>query len=144
MGVLPARGFTLIEVLIVLCLLSLAAFSLLELQLRSLNATQQSALHGVAMQLAVDLAERLRAAAPPDAAEKAEWQARVAAALPSGRLLVCEDAMPWDDAAGAYRWACTGAPGPLVVKLGWRGAAGASTQDVPQPSVVIVVAPAQP
>jgi type IV pilus assembly protein PilV len=138
-----ARGFTLIEVLVVLCLLSLAALSLLELQWRSLNATQQSALHGMAMQLAVDMAERLRAGAAPDAAEQAAWQAGVAAALPAGRALVCEDAAPWDEAAGAYRWACSGGepPGPQVVKLGWRSAADGV---VSHPTVVIVVAPAQP
>lgn len=137
-----ARGFTLIEVLIVLCLLSLAALSLLELQWRSLHVTRQSALHGVAMQLAVDMAERLRAGAAPDAAEQAAWQAEVAAALPAGRALICQDAAPWDEAAGAYRWACSGeAAGPQVVKLGWRGAAGGA---VPHPGVVIVVAPAQP
>ena len=137
-----ARGFTLIEVLIVLCLMSLGALSLLELQWRSLHATRQSALHGAAMQLAVDMAERLRAGAAPDAAEQAAWQARVAAALPAGRALICQDASPWDEAAGAYRWACGGEPpGPQVVKLGWRsGADGA----VPHPGVVIVVAPAQP
>jgi type IV pilus assembly protein PilV len=137
-----ARGFTLIEVLIVLCLLSLAALSLLELQWRSLHATRQSALHGVAMQLAVDMAERLRAGAALDAAEQAAWQAQVATALPAGRALICRDAAPWDEAAGAYRWPCSGEPsGPQVVKLGWRSAAGDA---VPHPSVVIVVAPAQP
>ena len=139
-----ARGFTLIEVLIVLCLLSLGALSLLELQWRSLHAARQSALHGVAMQLAVDMAERLRAGAAPDAAEQAAWQAQVAAALPAGRALVCQDAAPWDEAVGAYRWACGGEPdGPRVVKLGWRGA-GTGNGDVPQPSVVVVVAPARP
>lgn len=138
----PARGFSLTEVLIVLCLLSLAALSLLELQWRSLNATQQSALHGVAMQLAVDMAERLRAGAMPDAAEQEAWQARVAAALPAGRALICQDAAPWDAAAGAYRWECTGAapPGPQVVKVGWRSAADGVA---PHPAVVIVVAPSQ-
>jgi type IV pilus assembly protein PilV len=137
-----ARGFTLIEVLIVLCLLSLGALSLLELQWRSLHATRQSALHGVAMQLAVDMAERLRAGAAPDAAEQAAWQAQVAAALPAGRALICQDAAPWDEAAGAYRWPCSGeASAPQVVKLGWRNAADGA---VPHPGVVIVVAPAQP
>lgn len=137
-----ARGFTLIEVLIVLCLLSLGALSLLELQWRSLHATRQSALHGVAMQLAVDMAERLRAGAAPDADEQAAWQAQVAAALPAGRALICQDAAPWDDAAGAYRWACGGEPsGPQVVKLGWRSGANGA---VPYPTVVIVVAPVQP
>jgi type IV pilus assembly protein PilV len=137
-----ARGFTLIEVLIVLCLLSLGALSLLELQWRSLHATRQAALHGAAMQLAVDMAERLRAGAAPDAAEQAAWQAQVGAALPAGRALICQDAAPWDEAAGAYRWDCDGEPpGPQVVKLGWRsGASGA----VPYPGVVIVVAPGQP
>lgn len=137
-----ARGFTLIEVLIVLCLLSLAALSLLELQWRSLHATRQSALHGVAMQLAVDMAERLRAGTAPDAVEQAAWQAQVAAALPAGRALICQDAAPWDEAAGAYRWACSGEPsGPLVIKLGWRSAADGAAL---HPGVVIVVAPAQP
>ena len=136
-----ARGFTLVEVLIALCLLSLAALSLLALQWRSLNTTQQSALHGVAMQLAVDMADALRAAERPDPAQEAAWQARAAAALPAGRAVICRDAAPWNEAAGAYRWDCAGEHGPQVVKLGWRTAGDGAPA---APTVVVVVAPAQP
>lgn len=137
MGNLPARGFTLIEVLVALCLLSMAALSIVGLQWRSLDATHQSALHGMALQLAADLADELRAGATPDVTAAL---AR-AALLPGGRAVICCDPSPWDDAAGAYRWACGGAPGALVVKVGWREG-GAAAPAAPQ--VLVVVAPALP
>ena len=137
---LPARGFTLIEVLVALCLLSLAALAIVNLQWRSLHATYQSALQRTAMQLTVDIADELRAGAAPDAAAQAAWAGRAAALLPGGRALVCRDPSPWDAAAGAYRWACEPAAGPLQVKVAWQdgGAAAAA------PLVVVPVAPVLP
>ena len=135
MGNLAARGFTLIEVLVALCLLSMAALSIVGLQWRSLDATHQSALHGMALQLAADLADELRAGVTPDISAAL---AR-ATLLPGRRAVICRDPSPWDDAAGAYRWDCGGAPGPLVVKVGWlEGGASAA------PQVLVVVAPALP
>jgi type IV pilus assembly protein PilV len=140
LGRLSARGFTLIEVLVALCLLSLAALGIINLQWRSLHATYQSALHRTAMQLATDIADELRAGTAPDAPAQAAWRDRAAAALPGGRAVVCRDPSPWDDAAGAYRWACEPAAGPLLVKMAWQE--GGSALAAPQ--LVVPVAPVQP
>lgn len=137
---LSARGFTLIEVLVALCLLSLASLGIVSLQWRSLQATHQSSLHRTAMQLAVDIADELRAGTMPDAPTQAGWTARAAAALPGGRAVICRDSLPWNDAAGAYRWTCEPAAGPLLVKVAWQE--GGSAPAAPQ--LVLPVAPAQP
>lgn len=47
-------------------------------------------------------------------------------ALPGGRVRICRDATPWDNAAGAFQWACSapeasGNNAPLVIKIGWDG-----------------------
>lgn len=43
--------------------------------------------------------------------------------FPGGRIAVCRDDAPWDDALGRYRWACTDAAGaPALIKIGWHGA----------------------
>ena len=135
---LSAHGFTLIEVLVALCLLSLAALCIVGLQWRSLHATYQSALHRSAMQFASDLADELRAGAAADAAQSASTD-RAAAILPGGRAMVCRDPSPWDEAANAYRWTCEPGAGPLLVKVGWQeGSAPAA------PQIVLPVRPVQP
>ena len=137
---LSARGFTLIEVLLALCLLSLAALGIANLQWRALEATHQSALHRKAMQFATDIADELRAGTVPDAPAQAAWQDRASAALPGGRAVVCRDASPWNDAAGAVRWDCSTVAGPLLVKLGWQEGGRAPAA----PRLVLPVAPVQP
>lgn len=137
---LSVRGFTLIEVLVALCLLSLASLGIVNLQWRSLHATHQSALHRIAMQLAADIADELRAGAPPDAPAQAGWAVRAAAVLPKGQAVVCRDPLPWDDVAGAYRWPCDPAAGPLVVKIAWQE--GGNPPAAPQ--LVLPVAPVLP
>lgn len=140
LGRLSLRGFTLIEVMLALCLLSMAAISLAGLQWRSLHAAHQSALHRAAMQLAADIADEVRAGAVPDAAAQAAWMGRAAAMLPGGWAVVCRDPSPWNDAAGAFRWACEGAAGPLLVKVAWRQGGGTPAA----PLLVAPVAPAMP
>lgn len=135
-----ARGYTLIEVLLALCLLSLAALSIVNLQWRSLDTTHQSALHRKAMQFAADIADELRAGTVPDAPAQAVWQERAGAALPGGRAVVCRDPSPWNDTAGALRWACAPTAGPLLVKLGWQEGGSAPAA----PRLVLPVAPVQP
>jgi type IV pilus assembly protein PilV len=51
-----------------------------------------------------------------------EWMRRMKDVLPEARAVVCRDATPWDSAANAYRWDCSGAGAdvPLVVKIGWQ------------------------
>jgi type IV pilus assembly protein PilV len=145
MGNLSARGFTLIEVLIVLCLLSLQAIGIIDLQWRSLRAARESALQSAAMQLAADMADGLRAAPagsdPMAAPGFDDWQAGVATALPGGRAIICHDAAPWDEAAGAYRWDCGDSAGPLVIKIGWNDSGGATAPASPR--LVLTVAPAR-
>ena len=141
MGNLSARGFTLLEVLVALCLLSLAALSIVALQWRSLGATHQSALQGVAMQLAADMADGLRADAASTALDHSAWLTRVGGSLPGGRAVLCRDAAPWDEAADAYRWDCGTATGPLLIKIGWRDGGNSAPA---APRVVVIVAPAQP
>lgn len=44
------------------------------------------------------------------------------AQFPRGRIEVCRDGSPWDNAYGRWRWSCDGDPAALpVVKLGWQG-----------------------
>ena len=141
MGNPSARGFTLIEVSVALCLLSLAALGIIALQWRSLGATHQSALHGIAMQLAGDMADGLRADTGPSAPDHSAWLTRVGVLLPGGRAVVCRDPAPWDEAADAYRWECGPASGPLLIKIGWQEGG----KEAPAaPRVVVVVAPVRP
>jgi type IV pilus assembly protein PilV len=75
----------------------------------------------------------------------AELQAKIDRSLPQGHVLVCRDGAPWQVALGSFAWDCTnGASDPLVIKLGWRGAAeaAAATQLDPPPSLVLAVATA--
>lgn len=51
---------------------------------------------------------------------------RVHDAFPGGRILVCRDDAPWDEAARRYRWGCSGsAAAPVLIKLGWIGSGDA-------------------
>lgn len=136
----PVRGFTLIEVLAALFLLSLAALGIVHLQWRSLEASYQSSLERRAMQLATDIADELRAGASPDVPAQAAWTDRAAALLPGGRTLICRDPAPWNEAAGAYRWACEADAGPLLVKVAWQE----DGRRPAAPRLVIPVAPVWP
>lgn len=54
--------------------------------------------------------------------------------FPAGRIAVCRDAAPWDEALGRYRWECGGEAGaPVAIKVGWHG-----TGD--EPGYVLLVA----
>ena len=49
-----------------------------------------------------------------------QWLARVSAALPQARVVVCFDDSPYATATGQPQWACTSAANQtLVVKIGW-------------------------
>ncbi len=48
------------------------------------------------------------------------WLARVKAALPQARVVVCFDDTPYDSSSGLPKWDCPTTPGQtLVVKIGW-------------------------
>jgi type IV pilus assembly protein PilV len=54
----------------------------------------------------------------------AQWLETLQTALPAARVSICRDTTPWDDSAGAFRWACSGGNAGIVIKLGWRTASG--------------------
>jgi type IV pilus assembly protein PilV len=137
-------GYTLIEALLALCILSIAAIGVAGLQWQAFSTIRQAALQGEALALAADIAERLRSLPQPAslffdsdalvsadaagcadpacaaaAADLREWSGRLRARLPAARARICADAAPWDSARGGFSWDCRGA-GPLLVKLGWR------------------------
>lgn len=52
-----------------------------------------------------------------------EWLMRIKAELPGGRVRICRDAAPWDEARHALKWDCSpggGEASPLVIKVGWQ------------------------
>lgn len=57
---MAGAGFSLVEVLVSLCLLSLGVIGAASIQLTALRTTQQSAYHNIAMHLATDIAEHVR------------------------------------------------------------------------------------
>jgi type IV pilus assembly protein PilV len=151
MGNSSRGGFTLIEVLVALCLLSIAALGVADMQWQAMRTTQLAMQDGSALRLAADMAERLRglprfdalvldtdslspeASAPscdgracgPEqwlAAQAQEWGGLLQASLPGGRARICADPSPWDAESGGYRWDCGDGTGPLMVKIGWRSA----------------------
>jgi type IV pilus assembly protein PilV len=66
---------------------------------------------------------------------------QVQAAFPGGRILVCRDARAWNVARQALEWPCSAAPGaPVVLKLGWRAAAGADADPDASVFIALVVA----
>ncbi len=152
-----------IEVMISILVLALGVIGAAGMQLAALRTSQQSAFQTVALELAAEMADKMRAndtqmrqvdnqflgvdfrsegnnepAAPRvmcysssancSAEELArfeiyEWEKRVKASLPGGRALICRDASPWDSAAGALTWDCSGSAvgsASLVIKLGWQ------------------------
>jgi type IV pilus assembly protein PilV len=49
-----------------------------------------------------------------------QWLARVSAALPQARVVVCFDDTPYQSSSGLPDWDCPSTPGEtLVVKIGW-------------------------
>jgi len=130
-------GFTLIEVLISVLVLALGVIGAAGMQLTALRTTQQSAFQTIALDLASEMAEKMRANTGqmkqlddlntfmnvnyksgtdgnPSAPDKMcfeeavncnakelaefdvyEWETRIKAALPSGRVVICRDANPW-------------------------------------------------
>ena len=150
-----ARGFSLLEALISVLILSIGLLGIAALHTTSLAGSHTSALRTQAVLLATDMAERMRsnilttdasaasnygniaaadgncrdvhfghthaaAACTPEqmaADDLFDWQAQVAALLPSGFGLVCVDSTPDDGTAAAA--ACDGAGATYAVKVWW-------------------------
>lgn len=179
MRVPSVAGFSLVDVLVSLLLLSVGVLGAAYMQLAALRSTRQAVFHQLALQIASEAADHARtfptAGANPwlgldfssgdaitaparqchggghcDAAELAgfaayELKLRLVQALPQGRILICQDAFPWDAGTGRNSWNCDAAGGtaPLVVKLGWRDLAddhGTGNQNNAGPQLLLQVA----
>lgn len=141
-------GFSLLESLICILLITFAFLATARVHLASLRDTQTSGQVGQAAQLANDLAERMRvnfrntsaytASAAPSAAiaacntttgcsatdmasnDLSEWNAALVARLPGGRGIVCRDSSPNDGASPASASCTGGATDPIAVKIWWN------------------------
>ncbi|MBP6903182.1 MAG: type IV pilus modification protein PilV [Burkholderiaceae bacterium] len=141
------RGIVLIEAMIAVLLLSMAALGYAAMQMRGLSGNAGAMWRSKATLLANDMADRLRAnrsgvlagnyndrsgaATAPScgstsnctpanmaALDHAQWNATIARELPGGSGAVCRDASPDDGTAEAP--ACDGQGDVFAVKLFWR------------------------
>ncbi|RJG01728.1 type IV pilus modification protein PilV [Noviherbaspirillum sedimenti] len=89
-------GFSLVEVLVSLCILSLGVIGAASIQLTALRTTQQSGFHNIALQLATDVADQVRiseASNPLLTLDfKSSEQAAIPAALCYGAAAGCDGA----------------------------------------------------
>lgn len=144
---LRSKGFTLIEVLIAVLVLSIGLLGLAALQTSGLGMNHSAYLRTQATILAADMADRMRANRAgigssaydnPSATahsgcadtggctstqlaenDMAQWQADLAARLPGGEGVVCEDSDPLDGTSPAAA-ACAGGTGTYAIKIWWR------------------------
>ncbi len=150
------HGFTLVEVLAAIVILALAASGAAAMQLHALRTAQESAYQSTALQLAVELAELLRTTANADVyqfeyradarqtvactridCDLAAWKQRLADALPRARVVVCKDDAPVRNAT--LHWPCSGAGGPLMIKIGWTMRERTTTQSESPPALALPV-----
>ncbi|HED19244.1 MAG TPA: type IV pilus modification protein PilV [Gammaproteobacteria bacterium] len=139
-------GFTLIEVLVAMFVLSIGLLGLASLQVTALRNDQSAFMRSQATILAYDLADRMRANSaavtsgfydPANAATTAacnttagcstqqmaemdlqEWLGGITTYLPSGQGWVCIDSTP-KDGTGSAAPACDGGGTKFVVKVWW-------------------------
>lgn len=139
-------GFTLIEVLIAVLVLSIGLIGVAALQGMSLKNTQSAFMRSQATALAYDVTDRMRAnvlsaqlglydpstaatvtacksttgCTPQDMAKHdlAEWNAAIATYLPLGQGFVCLDSTP-TDGTSATSPACDGSGTQFAVKIWW-------------------------
>jgi prepilin-type N-terminal cleavage/methylation domain-containing protein len=79
-------GFTLIEVLIALVIMTVGMLGLSAIYIESLRLNRSAVYHHAAISLAADMAERLRASSPgqPAENERVAWEREVSRRLPNG------------------------------------------------------------
>ena len=139
-------GFTLIEVLVAVIVLSIGLVGVAGLQAVSLKNNQSAFMRSQASALAYDLADRMRANVPGanaamyDPTAKAatancktatgcttqqmaqndlyEWDAAIATYLPDGQGFVCIDSTP-DDGTSAADPQCDGTGTLFAIKIWW-------------------------
>lgn len=83
-GFRRAHGFTLVEVLMAVFVLAVALAGTMHLHLSALRAQRQSSYHGIALQLAGDMAEMIRAWSAPGMDASFLFDYRAGDALPAG------------------------------------------------------------
>ncbi len=140
-----SSGYSLLEVLVALLVLSAGVIGAAALQLSAWQLTHQSHLHTVAQQLAAEMSEWMQVLddaaldqlknlemhdAHPSAAHcygrhcdadgllhfiTADWIKRAQTALPQAQVRICRDAAPWDSGASSYRWECASSEQALLV-----------------------------
>jgi type IV pilus assembly protein PilV len=180
-------GYSMVETLVSLLVLAVGVTGVAGMQLNALQTTQDAGHQSVALELAEELLEKMRAntvqmaaasnpfldidfQADDDASEMefscsgistdcdasalasydiGEWKKKVAAALPSARVVVCRDAAPYDFEQRRYVWECTDEDtAPVVVKLAWseKGREPSEQDERPPllPTVVLVAEVAAP
>ena len=139
-------GFTLVEILIALLVLSIGLLGLAGLQTAGLRANHSANLRTQATLLAYDMTDRMRAnregyedgdyddptaqqhsdcgtvsgctPAQMAAQDRYEWDERVAEALPQGEGVVCLDNSP-DDGDSLASDGCSGSGNTYAVKVWW-------------------------
>ena len=157
----PARaqhGFTLVEILVAIVVLSFGVLGVVGMQAAALQSNRSARNQSTAVALGRELGDMMRGnkdvalatsmtnnpylianytgtaptisvncftgacATAKDVAsfDMDQWLARVKAALPQARVVVCFDDTPYDSASGLPKWDCPTTPGQtLVVKIGW-------------------------
>jgi type IV pilus assembly protein PilV len=115
-----AAGFTLIEVLVTLLVLSIGLLGLASLQVQGLRGTHEALLHTQASALAVDMTERLlthtATADPLDAQDLQDWKTQLAQRLPEGDGSVAMDAalitvqVVWNEHGSSQHYALSFTP----------------------------------
>ena len=191
------HGFTLVEILVAIVVLSFGVLGVVGMQAAALQSNRAARNQSTAVALGRELADIMRGnkdvalatsatnnpylvanyptpAAPtitencftstagcptPKAAaqfDMNQWLARVSAALPQARVVVCFDDSPYASTgafAGQPQWACSsGSNQTLVVKIGWTqkslntSSTGASQAAATgsQPSVILPLTPGSP
>jgi type IV pilus assembly protein PilV len=148
-----ARGITLIESLVAILLISMSALAYAALQLRGLSGNSSAMWRSKAVQLTLEMADRMRAnrvavlagsydsltapsalpscgsttaCTPTQTAtmDYAAWSTTVGAELPTGSGVVCLDSTPDDGTAASP--ACDGLGTTYAVKVFWTERSTAS------------------
>lgn len=134
-------GFTLLEVLVTLLVLSIGLLGLAGLQTTGLRSNQSAAQRTAATQLAADIIDRIRAnplaknqyagnaasgddclglACTPEQMagyDLAQWTVALSVQLPDGQGIVCQDSSPNDGTPGNP--ACHAGGNAFAVKIWW-------------------------
>lgn len=143
-----AQGFTLLEVLIALVVLSIGLLGLAGLQSTGLRFNQSASMRTQATQLAYDMSDRMRAnqvavnagyylgaagatagchtvsvsgCTPAEMAadDLAAWNAAITRYLPDGEGLICRDNDPSNGTSAADHGCDNNATSPFAIKLWW-------------------------